>query len=123
MKERRLEIVPARRFARETQRYSAQQGKSALVIWGRSWNDPAQAVHYLNGAKANFGTDQAKYLHELSEAYAFILNLKYAPNETRVLTQAEVSDLLENTIGDNFWTVVEADLDSAISFLEGKYNL
>jgi len=34
-----------------------------------------------------------------------------------------VNDLLENTIGDNFWNVVEADLDTAISFLEGKYNL
>lgn len=97
----------------------------AIAVLRAEWEkiSAAQAVHYLNGAKANFGTDQAKYLHELSEAYAFILNLKYAPNETRVLTQAEVSDLLENTIGDNFWTVVEADLDSAISFLEGKYNL
>lgn len=83
----------------------------------------AQAIHYLEGAKSNFGIDQAKFLHELSEAYAFILNLKYAPLETRVLTQQEVTDLLVDTIGNDFWLVVEADLNSAISFLEGKYNL
>lgn len=83
----------------------------------------AQAIHYLEGAKANFGLDQAKYLHELSEAYAFIMNLKYAPLETRVLTQAEVSNLLDNTIGNDLWVVLESDLDDAITFLQGKYNL
>jgi hypothetical protein len=83
----------------------------------------AQAVHYLKGAKAQFGVDQAKFLHELSEAYAFILDLRYAPNETRVMTQTEVNDLLNTTIGDNFWTVVESDIDDAIAQLESKYNL
>lgn len=98
---------------------------AAIQAIRREWEriSAAQAIHYLEGAKANFGLDQAKYLHELSEAYAFIMNLKYAPLETRVLTQAEVSNLLDNIIGNDLWVVLESDLDDAITFLQGKYNL
>ncbi|MCG8576087.1 MAG: DUF4856 domain-containing protein [Flavobacteriales bacterium] len=94
--------------------------KTLRQTWERI--SAAQAVAYLEGAKENFGTDNGKFLHELSEAYAFILNLKYAPLETRVITFAEIDDLLENTIGDNFWAVTSADLTAAINTINSIYG-
>jgi len=81
-----------------------------------------QAVTYLEGAKANFGTDNAKYLHELSEAYAFILSLKYVPLDTRVINFTQIETLLDTTIGDDFWDVTLVDLNSAISDLNTIYG-
>lgn len=82
----------------------------------------AQAVAYLEGAKTNFGVDNAKFLHELSEAYAFILCLKYVPLETRVISYAQIDDLLTNTIGTDFWSVTQTDLTNAINSLESIYG-
>ena len=82
----------------------------------------SQAVTYLEGAKDNFGTDNAKFLHELSEAYAFILSLKYAPLETRVINYSEITALLNDTIGTDFWAVTTADLTSAINTINSIYG-
>ena len=82
----------------------------------------AQAVAYLEGAQSYFGTDNAKYLHELSEAYAFILNLKYIPVESRVIQFSTIDDLLSNIIGDDFWAVTNADLTNAINTLNSTYG-
>lgn len=81
-----------------------------------------QAVTYLEGAKANFGTDNAKYLHELSEAYAFILSLKYVPLDTRVINFTQIETLLDTTIGDDFWAVTLVDLNTAINDLNTIYG-
>lgn len=82
----------------------------------------AQAVYYLQQAKANFGIDNAKYCHQMSEAYGFIQALKYVPLETRLITYAQISDLLTNTIGDNLWTVSQTDMTNAINTLTGIYG-
>ena len=82
----------------------------------------AQAVAYLEAAKGNFGSDNARFLHELSEAYAFILSLKYAPLETRVITYTQIEELLNTNIGDNFWEVTTVDLTNAINTLNGIYG-
>ncbi|MBK9593131.1 MAG: DUF4856 domain-containing protein [Crocinitomicaceae bacterium] len=82
----------------------------------------AQAVAYLEEAKTNFGVDNAKFLHELSEAYAFILCLKYVPLETRVISYTQIDDLLTNTIGTDFWAVTQTDLTNAINSLESIYG-
>lgn len=82
----------------------------------------AQAVAYLEEAKTNFGVDNAKFLHELSEAYAFILCLKYVPLETRVISYTQIDDLLTNTIGTDFWSVTQTDLTNAINSLESIYG-
>lgn len=82
----------------------------------------SQAVTYLESAKNNFGVDNAKFLHELSEAYAFILCLKYVPLETRVISYAEIDNLLTNTIGTDFWAVTQADLTNAINTLDDIYG-
>jgi hypothetical protein len=82
----------------------------------------SQAVTYLEGAKDNFGTDNAKYLHELSEAYALIMCLKYVPLDTRVINFTQIENLLDNTIGLDFWAVTLVDLNSAINELNTIYG-
>ena len=82
----------------------------------------AQAVAYLESAKTNFGIDNAKFLHELSEAYAFILCLKYIPISSRVITYPQIEELLDNTIGNNFWQITQSDLTNAINTLNGIYS-
>lgn len=81
----------------------------------------ATALDYFKGAVATIGQDDAAYLHELSEAYAFTMNLKYAPTETRKMSPTEVDAILADF--DNFWNVTLIELNSAISTLENKYNL
>lgn len=90
----------------------------------RMWEkiSAAQAVAYLEEAQSNFGTDNAKFLHELSEAYAFITALKYVPLETRVISYTEIDNLLETVIGDNFWAVTTIDLTTAINELNSIYG-
>lgn len=81
-----------------------------------------QAVTYLSEAKTNFGVDNAKYLHELSEGYGFIHALKYVPLETRVISYSQIDDLLTNTLGSNFWNVTQTDLTNAINTLNSIYG-
>ena len=79
-----------------------------------------QAITYLEEAIANFGNDNAKYLHALSEAYAFSRNLRYAPDTTRRMSQTEVNNLI-NLFGDNFWNLTNSDLNTIKTELESKY--
>jgi hypothetical protein len=96
-----------------------------ILIIRKAWEklSASQAVSYLQEAKANFGTDNAKFLHSLSEAYSFILCLKYVPLETRLITYPQIETLLEENIGNDFWAVSLLDLNTAISTLEGIYSL
>lgn len=82
----------------------------------------AQAVEYFTQASDNFGTDNAKYLHVISEAYAFIKCLTYVPQETREITPGEITTLLDVTIEDNFWNVTAIDITTAISDLNTIYG-
>jgi len=97
---------------------------SQIAIITDMWEkvSAAQAVNYLEGARDNFGTDNAKFLHELSEAYAFISNLKYAPLDTRTISITQINTLLDTTIGNNFWSVTTTDLTSAINEINAIYN-
>jgi len=90
------------------------------IIWEQL--AASQAKTYLEQAKSNFGVDNAKFLHELSEAYAFILCLKYVPLETRVITYSTIDELLTTTIGSDFWSVTLFDLNSAINTLNTTYS-
>lgn len=95
----------------------------AIQIIRETWEliCAAQAVSYFEGALANFGTDQAKFLHELSEAYAFTQNLKYLPSSTRSISTTEVENILD--MFDNFWNATSADISTAKTQLETIYNL
>ncbi len=90
------------------------------IIWEQL--AASQAKTYLEAAKSNFGIDNAKFLHELSEAYAFILCLKYVPLETRIITYGTIDELLNTTIGSDFWSVSLLDLNTAINTLNTTYS-
>jgi hypothetical protein len=78
------------------------------------------AVHYLNVANtdADFN-DDAKRLHELSEAKAFILSLKYNPE--KVATDADIKGWLED-LGDNYWTITKAEVLAIRDAISAKYG-
>jgi Domain of unknown function (DUF4856) len=79
-----------------------------------------QAMRYLDLAVQNFGTDQAKTLHVLSEAYGFIYALRFAPLETRNLTTQQVDDLLAG-FGSNLWNLTLNDIQSIKTSLDSNY--
>lgn len=81
----------------------------------------AQAIYYYESARDNLGTDQAVFLHALSEGYAFTMNLKYTPTETRKMSNTEIDAILDDY--DDLWNVTVADLNNAINSLKTKYDL
>lgn len=87
-----------------------------------TWEDISanQAIKYLDDANTAFGNDNARLLHVLSEAYAFTMNLKYCPEETRNMTQTEIQVILD-MFGDNFWDLSKTNILAIKSALELKY--
>ncbi|TNE52999.1 MAG: DUF4856 domain-containing protein [Bacteroidetes bacterium] len=77
------------------------------------------AMKYLDEAYSNFANPAAR-LHELSEAYGFIMCLKYAPLETRVMSASEVSNLLDE-FGSNFWDLSLSQIQQIKTALDAKY--
>ncbi|PWH82916.1 DUF4856 domain-containing protein [Brumimicrobium oceani] len=80
-----------------------------------------QALHFLNSAKSTFNSDKAKTLHALSEAYGFCWILRYAPGETRRLTNFDYGTLI-GSFTDNMWNMTTSNINDLISFIEWKYN-
>jgi hypothetical protein len=79
-----------------------------------------QAVYYLNSAKAQLGSDNAKAFHALSEAYAFAWNLRYAPLETRRMSQMDHT-ILMNMFPANMWDISVADINAIVTTIEGNF--
>ncbi|NRA13307.1 MAG: DUF4856 domain-containing protein [Crocinitomicaceae bacterium] len=86
------------------------------------WEDISayQAMTYLDGAVGYFGADDAKFLHVLSEAYAFAWNLRYAPVETRRMDTTEHAALMA-MFNTNFWSMTVADINAIKSAIDAKY--
>jgi len=79
-----------------------------------------KAMDYLDQAASNFGVDQAKTLHVLSEAYGFIYCLRFAPVETRLMTTTEVDATL-SAFGGNLWNLSLANIQAIKTTLDDKY--
>jgi len=95
---------------------------AAITAIRTEWEEISayQAMTYLDDCAGYFGSDQAKFLHALSEAYAFAWNLRYAPTETRRMTTAE-HDALMQLFPDNFWNVTVADLNAIKAAIDAKF--
>lgn len=95
---------------------------AAIIAIRKEWEDISanQAIKYLNDAVSAFGTDNAKFLHVLSEAYAFTWNLRYAPIETRRLSAAEHAAIML-FFKDNLWDMSVSDINSIKGALDSKY--
>lgn len=78
-----------------------------------------QAMTYLQQAVDNY-TDEAKRLHVLSEAYAFIMTLRYAPVDTRKMSNSEVSTTLAK-FGENFWNLSIANIQEIKADIDAKF--
>lgn len=79
-----------------------------------------QAMKYIDNAVGYFGTDDAKFMHAVSEAYGFIWNLRYAPDATRRLSQTEVTTIVA-MFGDNFWELTVQDLQTIKATISAAY--
>lgn len=79
-----------------------------------------QAMKYLDQAVTYYGTDQAKLLHVLSEAYGFIYTLRFAPLDTRVMSTSEVDSLLAQFNG-NLWSLNVSDIQAIKATLDSNY--
>lgn len=86
------------------------------------WEDVCayQAMKYIDDAILNFGVDNAKFLHNLSEAYAFAWDLRYAPTETRNITPTEHTAIIA-LFGQNFWNLTLTDLNNIKAAIDVKY--
>ncbi len=95
---------------------------AAILVIKNTWEDICayQAMKYIDDAILNFGVDNAKYLHNLSEAYAFSWNLRYAPDATRNLTQSEHTAIIA-LFGQNFWNLTLSDLNAIKAAIDAKY--
>jgi hypothetical protein len=102
-------------------KYLTDRDKAIKAI-SKEWEEIAafQAKKYLQDAISFFGNDDAKYLHALSEAYAFSWNLRYAPESTRRFTPTSHTTLM-NLYKSNFWEMTVADLNAIIAELDAKY--
>lgn len=75
-------------------------------------------IHYLNSSVTNIADDALRN-HALSEAYSFIMGLKYGHNPT--MTPAEVDAVLK-MIGQDFYKVKAADLQAARDKIAAKFG-
>lgn len=94
---------------------------AAILLIKSMWEKIAanQAMAYLQQATDNF-TDEAKRLHNLSEAYAFTMCLRYAPTDTRKMSTSEVTNALTK-FGDNFWNLSIATIQEIKADLDAKF--
>ncbi|MDC0257398.1 DUF4856 domain-containing protein [Crocinitomicaceae bacterium] len=95
---------------------------AAIAAIRTEWEEISafQAITYIDDCLGYFGSDQAKFLHSLSEAYAFAWNLRYAPTETRRMTIAE-HDALMTLFPTNFWNITITDLNNIKNAIQAKY--
>jgi hypothetical protein len=95
---------------------------AAILAIRREWEEISanQALTYINLAISAFGTDNAKYLHVLSETYGFCYNLRYSPVSTRRLSPEEHNALM-SLFTSNLWDMTITDLNAIKSALTAKY--
>jgi len=95
---------------------------AAILAIRTEWEEISafQTISYLDFGLESFGSDNGRFFHVISEAYAFAWNLRYAPVETRRMTPAEHADLMALFPAD-FWTFSIADINAIKAAIEAKY--
>lgn len=93
----------------------------AIAEVSENWEkiSAATAIHYLNGAKADF-SDDALRMHQLSEAYAFIWSLRFNPEQK--LTDVQIQDDILNAYFSNLYTISVADINTVTTLLSTTYG-
>lgn len=81
----------------------------------------ATGIHYINETLT--ADNDGDRMHVLSEAWAFIDALRYCDLNQRVLTNAEIDQMLGTDIPVNFWDVTTTGLNNAKTTLASKFGL
>lgn len=110
------------RYAITRNDFTTRDAEIAVIRQNMEKLTAAQAVYYIDQALSSFGTDQAKFLHVVSEAWAFVNSIKYSPVETRLMTPTQVDALIAQ-FGTNFWNLTTIDLNTIKSSLVNTYGL
>lgn len=99
--------------------YTARDEAAATI--SEVWEEvvAATAIHYINGAIADFG-DDALRCHQLSECLAFIGALKFNPKGT--LTLAQVEDL-EDQLGEDYYNITVSELNALKNSMGSTFGL
>jgi hypothetical protein len=78
----------------------------------------ASAIHELNSAKVNLA-DNAARNHVVSEAYGFVLSLKYV--NPKKISSAQIDTIL-GYFGDDLYKISIGDINNIINSLSGIYG-
>ena len=111
------------RYAISTMDYTSRDEAAQEVRQHWEMISVTTGIHYLNCAIANVG-DDAKFYHELSEAYTFIQGLAY--NQDRIISGSDwaaLLGLLEVNGEASFTSVTIADLNNIKNQLASIYGL
>lgn len=95
---------------------------AAIYQVRRAWEEISayQALRYIDLASGFFGTDQAKFLHVMSEVYGFCYNLRYAPETTRRMNAIEHAGLM-SLFKENMWDMTLQDVNAIKLALKAKF--
>lgn len=95
---------------------------AAILAIRKEWEDISayQAMTYLDRALSYFGTDDAKFMHALSEAYGFAWNLRYAPEATRRFSAIDHAALMA-MFPSNFWDITAVDINTIKAAIQAKF--
>ena len=110
------------RYAISTMDYTSRDEAAQEVRQHWEMVSVTTGIHYLNGAIANVG-DDARFYHELSEAYTFIQGLAY--NQDRLISTSDWAAMLAliEVNGEASFTGVSVDLNSIKDQLASIYGL
>jgi hypothetical protein len=100
--------------------YTTRDAQMAIVRTEWERLVAAAAIHEMNAAKANL-SDDALRNHYLSEAYGFVLSLKYKSD--KLITQTQIDNILNNYLGSNFYTITQVNIDNAINEISTIYGM
>ena len=86
-----------------------------------------RAIYYLQGGKANLGSDWASAFHDLSEGFGFVYSLQFTRkpgSNTAYFTKSEVDAFLTQLMaGNGFWDVSSTTLDDISETIAVKFNI
>jgi hypothetical protein len=93
-----------------------------MAILRTNWEKlvAAAAIHEMNAAKTNIADDALRG-HYLSEAYGFVLALKYKSD--KLITQTQIDLITGTYLGPNLYNITVADVDNAINLISSTYGL
>lgn len=86
-----------------------------------------RAVYYLQGGKANLGTDWGSAFHDLSEGFGFVYSLQFTrqPNTNNpYFTKSEVDAFISQlTAGNGFWDISASTLDTMSETIASRFGI